>query len=135
MAIVILSTFGPSANGDEINELQPVQMINRSIGIKIIEAQADLTMPLINARKRIFRSWFAPHNMRPARAATIAITLDEGGKIATIKLQQPSGMEVFDRSALRAVNNAVPFQDLPAKKTIVLQFNYAVYPPVKRPNL
>ena len=104
------------------NDLPPVRKATKSIGIKVIGEKDDLQIPLEQARKKIFRAWFAPTKPRPARPTILVLTLSKDGKLSKLKVHQSSLYPLFDESAVRGVEKALPFSELLSKKQITLEF-------------
>jgi TonB family protein len=81
-------------------------------------------------QKRIKRAWFPPTGHESSRVS-IAFTLHKDGKATDIRVSKPSGLNIADSAALKAVENAAPFRPLPegAPETVIVEytFDYEVF--------
>lgn len=127
LGILFVCLFHTAAIAKNPNELEPVQIIDKNISIKMIGEQSDISIPLNNARHQIIRAWFAPNRTKTDRAATVALVLSVHGQPTSVRLLQSSGVKLFDETALRAITNAAPYLKLPSKKKIVVKFD-STYP-------
>jgi TonB family protein len=76
----------------------------------------EFTYYLVLVRNRIAANWSPPAGLatggRRVRAV-IAFKIDRGGSLAGVRMEEGSGMEFFDRSAVRAVVLSDPMPPLP----------------------
>lgn len=77
--------------------------------------EADFQFPLYIQQMlgAISRNWFRPQGGETA-GCIVWFRISRQGAILESRLESPSGLSHFDRSALRAVQNAAPFPPLPA---------------------
>jgi TonB family protein len=76
----------------------------------------EFTYYLVLVRNRIAANWTPPAGLatggRRVRAV-VAFRIGRGGGVTTVRMEEVSGMEFFDRSALRAVVLSDPLPPLP----------------------
>jgi TonB family protein len=76
----------------------------------------EFTYYLVLVRNRIAANWSPPAGLatggRRVRAV-VAFRIGRGGGVTTVRMEEVSGMEFFDRSALRAVVLSDPLPPLP----------------------
>lgn len=122
LTLCFLYCAGAKGEGAEKNDLPPIRKATKSIGIKVIGEKDDLRIPLEQARKKIFRAWFAPTKPKPARPVILVLTLSPNGTVSKLKVKQSSLYPLFDESAIRGVQNALPISELLSNKEITLEF-------------
>ena len=76
----------------------------------------EFTYYLVLVRNKIAANWSPPAGLstggNPVRAV-VYFQVGRGGELAGLRLESPSGIEFFDRSALRAVSLSDPLPPLP----------------------
>ncbi len=65
-------------------------------------------------KEKISETWTPPPVRTASSLTTIYFRINRNGKISDVKIEQSSGSDIFDRSALRAVSEAAPLPPLPA---------------------
>lgn len=66
----------------------------------------------VDLQRRVMRSYFPPKCMSPG-LTQVAFSIEKNGGITCVKLKKSSGCPLYDRSALEAVERAVPYKPLP----------------------
>jgi len=87
-------------------------------GVSYASYMADL-------QNTVKAAWHPPHDFKTHRAVA-SFTIHEGGELSDVKLEQSSGIAAFDESALAAVEDAAPFNRLPAgsDESIPIRFTF-----------
>ena len=80
--------------------------------IDVDAADFEFTYYLMLVRNRIAQNWTPPGNGQGVRSV-VYFKIGRNGAIASPRLEQPSGVEFFDRAALRAVVVSDPLPPLP----------------------
>ena len=81
----------------------------------------------------LYGHWVKPILQGVGEPYEVAVTFEiqRNGRMTDLKIEQPSGIPSFDRSALRAVSDAAPFPPLPRqwrKPTLSARFLFRLYP-------
>jgi protein TonB len=101
--------------------------------LTVASGQFEFTYYLVLIRKRIAENWTQPAGTstggNPVRAE-VYFEVGRGGELSNVRLQTSSGVDFFDRSALRAVTISDPMPPLPlgfpgAKLGIINGFTWA----------
>lgn len=71
---------------------------------------------------KIKRHWIFPDNIDKALEAVISINIEKDGRVSINKIERSSGNPLFDRSAMRAINNASPLPAPPYELEIGVRF-------------
>lgn len=74
-------------------------------------------------RDRIWHEWVFPDTSAEDLEAVISITVMKGGTVRINGFEKSSGNELFDRSALKAINRASPFEPPPYEMEIGVRFS------------
>ena len=61
----------------------------------------------------VSRAWLKPRSARPGRPAVLLFVIARDGRVSGLVVEQGSGVALYDRSALRAVQLASPLPPLP----------------------
>lgn len=89
----------------------------------------ELDAFLKNSSRKIKRNWFPPTCQ--TKAITVQFTLNDAGQVSNLKITKSSGMEVADRAAMQAVQNAQPFHRLPTganpTEDLLFHFDYNLF--------
>ncbi|MFN8655165.1 MAG: TonB family protein [Candidatus Obscuribacterales bacterium] len=84
---------------------------------------------LKNTSRKIKRNWFPPKC--EAKAVTVQFTLNDAGHVSNLKVTKSSGLEIADKAAMQAVQNAQPFHKLPtganATEDLLFHFDYNIF--------
>lgn len=67
---------------------------------------------IVDLQRRVMRSYFPPKCQSPGRTE-VAFSIEKNGGITCVRLKKSSGCPLYDRSALEAVERAVPYKPLP----------------------
>jgi TonB family protein len=76
----------------------------------------EFTYYLMLVRSKIAQNWAAPSGVAPGRGSTRAVVyfrIGRGGEISAVQLESGSGVDFFDRTAVRAVILSDPLPPLP----------------------
>jgi colicin import membrane protein len=79
------------------------------------DGDRDLSIWLEGIRNSIKSNWSVLREDRQFKVAVIGVSVSEKGHILQTTVEESSGDEGFDRSAMRAVYHAAPFPPIPAK--------------------
>lgn len=89
----------------------------------------ELDAFLKNTSRKIKRNWFPPKC--ETKAVTVQFTLNDAGQVSNLKITKSSGMEIADRAAMQAVQNAQPFHKLPTganpTEDLLFHFDYNLF--------
>lgn len=80
----------------------------------------EFTYYLMLVRNRIAQNWAAPSGIAPGATATRAVVyfrIGRGGEVTGVQLESGSGVDFFDRTAVRAVILSDPLPPLPLAYT------------------
>jgi protein TonB len=66
---------------------------------------------------QVSRSWIKPRSGLPDRAAVVRFRVGRAGAVSGVELERSSGVALYDRAALRAVELAAPLPPLPHDAT------------------
>jgi TonB family protein len=78
---------------------------------------------------RVSSRWTKPRVGLPARSAVVYFELARAGQVSALRLEEGSGVSLFDRSALRAIELAAPLPPLPAAyRSPVLKVHFEFIP-------
>lgn len=95
----------------------PLGVSGLSGDVSVDASDFEFTYYLIQVRSMIGRNWGAPAGLvtkgQPVRC-TVYFKIDRLGRVTDVKLEDASGVQFFDQSALRAVNVSSPLPPLPA---------------------
>jgi colicin import membrane protein len=95
----------------------PLGVSGLSGDVSVDASDFEFTYYLIQVRSMIGRNWGAPAGLvtkgEPVRC-TVYFKIDRLGRVTDVKLEDASGVQFFDQSALRAVNVSSPLPPLPA---------------------
>ncbi len=84
--------------------------------VRVDAGSFEFTYYLILVRNKIAANWSPPAGLstggNPVRAV-VYFRVGRGGELAGLQLESPSGIEFFDRSAVRAVSLSDPLPPLP----------------------
>jgi TonB family protein len=84
--------------------------------VAVDAADFEFTYYLLLVRNRIAQSWNPPAGLatagQPVRAV-VYFRIGRGGELSSVRLEEVSGREFFDRSAMRAVMLSDPLPPLP----------------------
>jgi TonB family protein len=99
---------------------------NRS-GAPSQAAQADVDFGpyMADLQRRIKRAWFPPKGNESKRVMVI-FKIHKNGELSALRLDHSSGVAIADDAALKAVQNAAPFRQLPpgAPNDVDIQFTF-----------
>ena len=76
-------------------------------------------------QRRIKKQWFPPKGNESKRV-TVRFKVQKNGDVASVKLEQSSGLSICDDAAVAAVENAAPFAPLPtgAPEEVEIKFTF-----------
>ena len=108
---------GADASPDVSNEDRPTSRAGKELPNYAIYMQ--------ELQRRIKRSWFPPRAAESKKTIVI-FTIHQNGEISNVKLFRSSGDSRSDDAAIKAVENAAPFRELPpnSEDTIDVQFTF-----------
>lgn len=90
----------------------------------------DFTQYMQEIQRRIKRSWFPPKDMQKRRVKVL-FKVHTAGDISNLRISESSGYATADQAALKAVETAAPFHQLPAYSPenvdIEFTFDYNVF--------
>lgn len=64
-------------------------------------------------QNKVKQSWNQPTDRLVSKPASVQFCVDRNGNMSQLKINQTSGVSIFDESAMKAVQNAAPFAPLP----------------------
>jgi TonB family protein len=92
-----------------------------------VAAQADIDFGpyMADLQRRIKRAWFPPKGNESKRVVVV-FKIHREGQLSNLRLEHSSGVAVADQAALKAVENAAPFRQLPpgAPDDVDIQFTF-----------
>jgi len=97
-----------------------------------LEAEKDVDFGpyMADLQRRIKRAWFPPKGNESKRVMVV-FKVHRNGTMSNLRLQRSSGLAIADQAALKAVQNAAPFRQLPdgapADVDIQFTFDYNVF--------
>lgn len=97
-----------------------------------VAAQADVDFGpyMADLQRRIKRAWFPPKGNESKRVVVV-FKIHRGGELSNLRLDHSCGVASADQAALKAVENAAPFRQLPAGAPddvdIQFTFDYNVF--------
>jgi TonB family protein len=95
--------------------------------IQQINNRVDYTPYIADLQRRIRKHWF-PKLRTECKPIIILFTIASGGELSQLRVRLSSGNALSDRTAMRAIEEAAPFRQLPsgASESIDVQliFNY-----------
>jgi len=95
----------------------PLGVSGLSGDVSVDATDFEFTYYLIQVRSMVGRNWGAPAGLvtrgEPVRC-TVYFKIDRLGRVTDVRLEDASGVQFFDQSALRAVNVSSPLPPLPA---------------------
>ncbi|MBI4680224.1 MAG: TonB family protein [Nitrospirae bacterium] len=68
--------------------------------------------------RKIWQQWTYPNSQASGLEVIISIKIDKHGKVVSQELEKPSGNELLDRSAIRAIAKASPLPPTPEEMEI-----------------
>lgn len=101
-------------------------------GAPSLEAEKDVDFGpyMADLQRRIKRAWFPPKGNESKRVMVV-FKVHRNGTMSNLRLQRSSGLAIADQAALKAVQNAAPFRQLPdgapADVDIQFTFDYNVF--------
>ncbi len=84
-----------------------------------ISSSGDYYLAVVD---KIRKHWIFPDNIDKALEAIISINIERDGRVTINKIEKSSGNQLFDRSAMRAINNASPLPPPPQELEIGVRF-------------
>lgn len=84
--------------------------------VSVDQANFEFTYYLLLVRNRVAQAWSPPAGLvtRGKQVqAVVYFRIGRNGSVSAVRLEQPSGFEFFDRSAVRAVTISNPLPPLP----------------------
>jgi len=121
----------PGGGGGEGIKGNPDANSNANRGPSV-SAQADVDFGpyMSDLQRRIKRAWFPPKGNESKRVVVV-FKIHRGGELSNLRLDHSSGVASADQAALKAVENAAPFRQLPAGAPddvdIQFTFDYNVF--------
>ena len=96
-----------------------------------LDAQQRLDMRnyFSEVRRRVKRNWNPQYSTKDHNTV-LSFSIQRNGEITALQIRQTSGSSARDREALKAVQNAGPFDPLPANfplEMLKVQFNFNIY--------
>jgi len=95
----------------------------------VVERRSDPVVDfgpyMAQLQRRIKHAWYPPKG-EESRRIVVVFKIDNHGKLSHLRLDKPSGAQRADRAALRAVEDASPFNPLPqgSPKDVDVQFTF-----------
>ena len=132
----VSQVFAQGSNGSMHNErrmlVSPVvpprgQSHEHTMGPATMGAvSADVGPYMTLVQRRVCANWHRPPSWRDDMKTVVSFNLDRDGNIARLRITHSSGDESCDQSALKAINNSVPFMHLPPEtgKDVEIQFTF-----------
>jgi TonB family protein len=94
------------------------------------EVDVDFGPYMASMQRRIKRAWF-PHSSDVSKHTAVLFKINREGVLSGLRVKRSSGLASEDAAALAAVENAAPFQHLPAgapeSVDIEFSFDYNVF--------
>ena len=89
------------------------------------QADVDFGPYMADLQRRIKQHWVPPKGYESQRVV-VQFKVHSGGDVFNLKLDPPSGIDVADEAALKAVQDASPFRPLPpgASDSVDIQFTF-----------
>jgi len=84
--------------------------------VAVDDANFAFTYYLIAVRNRVAQNWGAPAGLETSGnvvRCTVYFRIDRMGRVSDVKLEDASGVQFFDESAVRAVSVSTPLPPLP----------------------
>lgn len=72
--------------------------------------------------RKIWQQWTYPNSQASGLEVIISIKIDKYGKVVSQEVEKPSGNELLDRSAIRAISKASPLPPPPEEMEIGVKF-------------
>ncbi len=87
--------------------------------------EVDFGPYMSELQRRIKKQWFPPKGNESKRV-TVRFKVHKNGDVASVKLEQSSGLSICDDAAVAAVENAAPFAPLPtgAPEEVEIKFTF-----------
>jgi colicin import membrane protein len=85
---------------------------------------AELALYLDRVHDRIYDEWVFPEMDLEGLEATILLTIMRSGRIVVNRFERSSGNQLFDRSALKAVQKASPVEPPPFGRNLQVGVNF-----------
>lgn len=79
-----------------------------------------------NLRTKIFDNWETPEYIEEGHASVV-FKINKNGEILSCEINESSGNEEYDNSALQALNKAEPFDSFPdgtSRNSLTIQYNF-----------
>ena len=88
-------------------------------------ADVDFGPYMADLQRRIKKHWFPPKGQESKRVMVI-FKVHTGGELSDLRIDHSSGLQIADKAALDAVQNAAPFRPLPAgaPDAVDIQFTF-----------
>lgn len=89
-----------------------------------IPAQGEASY-LVKLQHKIKKAWVIPEKT-PKKAAKVRFTINTNGALVSAKVSQSCGSAKCDTAALKAIENAAPFDELPknAPNTVDIEYTF-----------
>lgn len=117
----INTNFYTSRNSYTENKKLPekVNTVNRA-------GNVDFSNYMYTMSKKIKANWHPPKG-KETKKVVVFFNIDRSGKLNSAKIKESSGVEELDKSAIKALEDASPFEKLPdeyTKENIDVQFTF-----------
>ncbi len=90
----------------------------------------DFSVYMAELQRKIKRCWYPPHGPQ-SRKVKVMFKIHSGGQLSNLRISQSAGVAADDQAALKAVDAAAPFKNLPAgapeNVDIEFTFDYNVF--------
>lgn len=93
--------------------------------------QESLKLYLVDVQKRISSNYYPP-KCSPPVTPRVTVRIDSAGAIRSCKLSRSSGVALYDRCALEAIEGAREFKPLPegwSTMDVEISFDYSMFSP------
>lgn len=97
---------------------------NASSGTALGTKEDDKLGPYIAAMQKKVRSLWSPPEGAVTRKVITVFSIDSGGAVSNIQIKQSSGSQPVDDSAIKAINDAAPFEAMPPGSTTRLDVQF-----------
>jgi TonB family protein len=89
-----------------------------------VGGEANWPPYMADLQRRIKRCWFPPHS--ETKRVKVLFTVTTDGELRNLRLITSSGLQIVDRAALKAVEDAAPFRHLPehAPSSVDIEFTF-----------
>ena len=102
------------------SELPQVGNLKGAMQLRVEGAPLPYAYYLAGVQRKIASHWEPPAGIATSQGEVAAIVwfrIERNGSVQTNYVEEPSGMNIFDLSALRALEHAMPFPPLPPEYT------------------